>query len=72
VVQNAADHHAAMTGNSDRSLAHVYREALRLEAEGHDEHAIADALGLTVEAVPALLVLARKKRSRTGPDADEP
>jgi len=53
---------------ADRSLAPVYRNALRLQAEGHDDQHIADALGLTLEAVPALLLLARRKLDRADPD----
>jgi DNA-directed RNA polymerase specialized sigma24 family protein len=56
-----------MPCGADPSLAPVYAEALRLHAEGFDHQHIADALDLTVEAVPALLVLARRKLERGGP-----
>ena len=41
-----------------------YREALRLQAEGADDETIAAVLDLTVEAVPALLLLAERKQAR--------
>lgn len=50
------------------ALSPGYREALRLRALGHDDQAIAAALGVAVEAVPALLLLADRKRTR----ADDP
>jgi DNA-directed RNA polymerase specialized sigma24 family protein len=60
-----------MPGDAEASLPHAYREALRLEAEGRGDRDIAQALGITVEAVPALLVLARRKRARAASDGDE-
>jgi DNA-directed RNA polymerase specialized sigma24 family protein len=56
--------------DGDHSLSPVYREALRLQAAGHDDEAIAAALDVTVEAVPALLLLARRKRARAEPDRE--
>jgi hypothetical protein len=55
-----------MAHDGDPSLSPAYREALRLKAEGEDDAAIAAALDLTVEAVPALLVLAERKQARAG------
>jgi hypothetical protein len=46
------------------ALSPVYREGLRLRAAGEDDEAIARALGITVEAVPALLLLAERKLAR--------
>ncbi len=53
-----------MARDGEASISPVYREALRLKAAGEDDHAIAAALDLTVEAVPALLVLAERKQAR--------
>jgi hypothetical protein len=53
-----------MSHDGDVSISPVYSEALRLKAAGEDDHAIAAALDLTVEAVPALLVLAERKQAR--------
>jgi DNA-directed RNA polymerase specialized sigma24 family protein len=63
-----------MACDADRSLAPVYREALRLRAEGCDDVEIAAALDITVEAVPSLLLLAERKlrRIRGEDDAVEP
>jgi DNA-binding CsgD family transcriptional regulator len=59
-----------MTRSGDPSLSPVYREALRLEAAGETDEAIAAALDITVEAVPALLLLAERKRARAESDGE--
>lgn len=53
------------------ALAPVYREALRLEAAGHDHAAIGAALDVQVEAVPALLELAQRKQARAAGSPEE-
>jgi hypothetical protein len=58
-----------MACEEDTSLPPVYREALRLKAGGATDDVIAAALDITVEAVPALLVLAERKRA--GRDSDD-
>ena len=58
-----------MARDGGPSISPVYREALRLRAAGQDDHAIAAALDLTVEAVPALLVLAERKQARAESEA---
>ena len=55
-----------MAHDRETALAPVYQDALRLRSEGHDDEAIAAALDLPVEAVPALLQLAERKRARAG------
>lgn len=50
--------------DGEGALPPPYREALRLRAEGRDDVAIAVALGVAVEAVPALLLLADRKQAR--------
>ena len=42
-------------------LPEAYATALRLQEEGHDDKAIADQLGLAVEAVGPLLRMAAAK-----------
>jgi hypothetical protein len=60
-----------MACETDAALSPVYREALRLQADGEDDEAIAEALELTVEAVPALLLLAARKQARAGADQSD-
>jgi hypothetical protein len=55
--------HGVIDGEAT-ALAPVYREALRLQAAGHDHAAIGAALDVHVQAVPALLVLAQRKQDR--------
>jgi hypothetical protein len=57
-----------MEPDGSPALSPVYREALRLKAAGEDDEAIARALDLTVEAVPALLLLAERKLARAEAD----
>lgn len=57
-----------MARDGDASISPVYRQALRLEAAGETHEAIAAALDITVEAVPALLLLAERKRARAESD----
>jgi hypothetical protein len=49
-------------------LPPVYRDALRMQAEGASDESIAAALHITVEAVPALLLLAERKLAGHAPD----
>jgi hypothetical protein len=44
-------------------LAPVYARVLTLRAEGLSDEAIAIALGVTIEAVPALIEVAARKRA---------
>ncbi len=59
-----------MARDEDHSLSPVYREALRLQAAGHDDDAIAAALDVAVEAVPALLLLGMRKLARAESDPE--
>lgn len=70
-VRNGGLHDGRMAGDEHPSIAPVYREALRLQAAGCDDAAIAEALGLEVEAIPALLLLARRKQQRAEDRSDE-
>jgi hypothetical protein len=61
-----------MACDEDTALSPVYREALRMRAAGLGDEDIASALGLTVEAVPALVLLAERKLAGREPDAPPP
>jgi hypothetical protein len=59
-----------MTCEEDTSLPPAYGEALRRRAAGESDEAIAAALDVAVEAVPALLLLAERKIAGRDPDPD--